>query len=227
MRIASRVIGIVLAFAGLSFLALSFFSVAAGFDRQSVLVETRPDRTVWTAASFCAVFAIGFILAGWHYLRLDVDALGETQEPPVSRFTRCFLAHRHKLKVIAQVGLVISLAWLGGACFGADWPSRWLSWALVLAGIGLAAIEGLTAKSNVTHHLEWESVPERMRPVLKPMLKAGVTAFLILWLLCLWNAWSVHKISPPIVRAALMVFIFSAEALFFAYGRMRVAEDAA
>ena len=125
MRIASRIVGIVLALAGLAFLALPFVIVTGGFDRKSVLADSGPDRTAWIAGSICAILGVGFILAGTYFFRLDVDALDEAQKPPASRFAPYFAAHRRELKLIAQAGLVISLIRLGVACFSVDWPGRW------------------------------------------------------------------------------------------------------
>jgi hypothetical protein len=44
LRVASRIVGVVLALAGLGFLVVS--TVAGGFDRRSVLVESGPERPV-------------------------------------------------------------------------------------------------------------------------------------------------------------------------------------
>jgi hypothetical protein len=72
MRIASRVLGIVLAMAGAALLALSVFVVAGGFDRRSVLVESGPDRNVWIAGSVPLAFGVVLILAGRYFFRLDL-----------------------------------------------------------------------------------------------------------------------------------------------------------
>jgi len=77
MRIATRVLGIWLAMAGVALVALSVFAVAGGFDRRSVLAESGPDRYSWIGGSVALAFGVVFILAGRHFFKLDLDALDE------------------------------------------------------------------------------------------------------------------------------------------------------
>jgi hypothetical protein len=166
---------------------------------------------------FVAALGVGLILAGWYFFRLDVDKLDEVEELPASRFTPYFLAHRREFKVIAQIGLVISLIRLGAACFGVDWPGRWAAWPLVLALIGLAII-GSRITRRRTVDLNWQSVPYQMRSVLKGMVKTAGAAFSILILLFAWSQWSHHQASSRALQAGLIVLAFVWEALFLAYG---------
>ena len=182
MRIASRVVGIVLAVIGLIFVVLG--ALALFLFRPLSVLDGSLASPAWPGSAFAAALGIGLILIGWYYFTLNVEALDESLERLASRFAPYIIAHRRQLKLIAQVGLVISLICLGAACFGMDWAGGWAAWPLVLAGIGLAAIEGKIARGNVTDHLDWESVPERMRPMLKPLLKVGRATFLVLVLLC-------------------------------------------
>ncbi len=220
MGIASRVVGIVLAVTGLIFVGLGALSLFL-FRPPSVLDGSELGSPAWLGSAFAAALGIGLILYGWYYFTLDVEALDDSLERPASRFSLYFITHRRELKLIAQVGLVISLIRLGAACFGKDWPGGWAAWPLVLACIGLAVIEAKIARANVTNHLDWESAPDRVRPVLKPLLKVGGAACWVLVLIWLWNAWSNHKVFQPVIRAALIVVLFTAEALFFAYGETR------
>jgi hypothetical protein len=151
---------------------------------------------------------------------VDVDALDETPEPPAWRFAGYFIAHRRELKIIAQVGFVVSLIRLGAACFKLDWPGQWAVGVLFLWGITLVVIGKRIAKPQ-TIDLDWESVPERLRPVLKATVKTGSAAILILLLLLGWNSLSHHPLSPEILRGALATLLFAWEALFFTYGPMR------
>src|SRR5580658_10518846 len=165
MRIASRIVGVLLALAGLAFLVLFVFLVTFGFGRQSVLLG--PDRSSWITGSVLMVAGVGFILAGRNFLKLDVDEVGGAREQPASRFARFFIAHRPELKVVAQAGLVISLIRVGAACFGADWPGSWAAFPLFIASIGVLIIASQMAKEGAVNRLDWEQVPERMRPVLR------------------------------------------------------------
>ncbi len=212
MRIASRVIGVLLALAGVGFLAASILALISGFQRGSVLVDANPSKETWIAALFVACFGIGFVLGGWHYLRLDPDRIDDTEERPPWRFAPFFLAHRRELKVIAIIGLGISLVRLGATCFRVDWPGPWAGWALLLAGIVLAAIEGKIAKPNFGDRME------RMRPAPRIIWKTIGAMYLILMLLLVWNQWGHHEMLSRIVRAGLIVLLFIWEAMFFDYG---------
>src|SRR5271163_1494470 len=106
MRIASRIIGVVLALAGLAFLVLSLFFVLA-FRPESVLDGPQLGRRLTSGLPALGI-AFGLILAGWCFLKLDVDRLDARRDP--SRFVPFFVAHRRALTFIALIGLVISLA---------------------------------------------------------------------------------------------------------------------
>lgn len=221
MRVASRVIGTFLALAGVAFFVVCFFMVSGRFDRRSVLVESGPNAIVWAAAGFSAILGVGFILAGRYYLTLDIDSLDKTQEQPPSRSAAYFLARRRSWKVIAQIGLLISLIRLGAACFGIEWSGRWVTWPLLIVLIGLAAIESRIAGSRYADHIDWETVPQPLQQVLRLTFNAGVTLFFVLMLLFLWNGWARHKVAPQIVLAGAFVLPFAWEAMFFSYGVYR------
>ena len=103
MRVASRIVGVVLALAGLGFISLVRFSGRLWL-RPQVRSVGASDRSSWIAGSVgAAALGVGFLLAGRYFLKLDVDALDETEERPASRFAPYFIAHRRELKLIAQV----------------------------------------------------------------------------------------------------------------------------
>jgi hypothetical protein len=164
------------------------------------------------------------MLTGRHYLKLDIDAFDDTHEGPALRFAPYFIAHRRTLKILAAVGLASSLIRLGSACFGVGWPGPWAGWPLVLVFIALAVIQGRIAKDQTGDQLDWQGVPDWVRPVLRPMLKAGGLAFLILVLLWAWSQWARVEAASRISQAALMVLLFAWEALFFQYGALRSME---
>jgi hypothetical protein len=215
MRIASRVVGVLLALAGLAFLVLFVFLVTFGFERQSVL--SGPDRTSWITGSVLMVAGVGFILAGRHFLKLDVDQVGSS---PDSRFAPFFIAHRGQVKIVAQAGLVISMIRLGAASFGADWPGPRAAFPLFLVSIGLLVIASQMAKEGAPNRLDWERVPERMRPVLRVIWKAVGPGLWILILLLGWNELR-HQVFSPVVNAGFIVLLFAWAALFFQYGKLR------
>jgi hypothetical protein len=211
-----------MALAGLAFLLIFLSIVLVG--PESVLAEPDLGRRVWRGLPLMVV-GIGFILAGWYFFRLDVDKLDEEGDQPASRFAPYFLAHRRDLKVVAQVGLAISLIRLAAACFGRDWPGRWAVWPLVVTWAGLAVIGSRIAKPP-TMDLDWQTVPERVRPALIAVVKAARAAFLILVLVFVWDQWSHHRAPAQLVQAGLIMLVFAGEALFFAYGKMRAVENA-
>ncbi len=198
MRVASRIIGIVLALAGLIFVCLGIL-VLFLFRPQSVLAGPAFGRPAWTGAASAAVLGVGFLLAGWHYFKLDVDALDDTQDQP-TRFAAYFQAHRRELKLIAQVGLTISLIRLGALCFGVDWPGRWVMWVLFLTWAALPATEGRRAK------LEADG-----GPLLKCVRNARVAAICILVLFWAWSRYSHQQAATRILEAGLLVLLFAWE----------------
>jgi hypothetical protein len=217
MRLASRVIGIVLALGGLVLVVISIVLLVT-FRPESVLQGPQLGKRLASGLPGFVVGA-GFILAGSYFFRLDVDRLDEAWHP--SRFAPFFIAHRRELKFIAQVGLGISLIRLGAACFGVDWLERWASWTIgpVWAGLLVIAIHIASGRMD---HLDWEQAPERMPLGPRIMSKAVGSALWILWLLSLWNQWFHHQAPPRILGDGIMVLLFAWEALFFAYGRLGV-----
>jgi ABC-type uncharacterized transport system YnjBCD permease subunit len=82
------------------------------------------------------------------------------------------------------------------------------------------------AEPKATDQFDWESVPQRMRPVVKMLLKAGGAAFVILGLLFVWSQWFHHPTSSRLVDYGFMPLLFAWEALFLAYGKTRTEENA-
>jgi hypothetical protein len=201
MRVASRVIGVVLALTGLGFLALPAYVYALG--------QGSPDAVSWIVIAV----GVGCLLAARYFLKLDVDALDDTEERPASRFALYFIAHRRELKLIALVGFAISLIRLGAACYGVDWPGRWANWVLPLTWAALLATPGKGAELKTDGG-----------PALKFVLNAGVAAFWILLLLLESNHWLHLQLSSRIVQDGILVLLFAWEVLFFQYGARRAAE---
>jgi hypothetical protein len=79
-------LGVVLALAGLAFFVVAFFAVTGTFDRKSVLLESGPDAAIWIVDAFIVAVGVGFILAGRYFLKLDIDAVDDTEDRPASRF---------------------------------------------------------------------------------------------------------------------------------------------
>src|ERR1700733_2632177 len=129
MRIASRMVGVLFALAALGFFAVFVAAILSGPERRSVLLP--PDRSVWIAGFVSLAVSVVCILSARHFFKLDVNAPDELSVRS-SRFDPFFIAHRRGLKIVALIGLAISLIRLGAACFGADWPGRWITWPLLL-----------------------------------------------------------------------------------------------
>lgn len=118
MRIASRVIGVVLALAGIAFFTLGVLLLMGPFDRKSVLETPAPIE--WAASGFFAAIGIGLILGGWYYLRMDTEG-GDSSRPP-SRVDKYVFAHRREFGVLAQAGVAISVIRLVTISIGSEWP---------------------------------------------------------------------------------------------------------
>jgi len=86
----------VLALAGHGFVVISVVLLVM-YRPQSVLQGPSLGGRITTEIAFL-VIGVGFILAGWHFFRLDVDKPDEVQDRPPSRFAPYFIAHRHELK---------------------------------------------------------------------------------------------------------------------------------
>jgi hypothetical protein len=217
MRTASRIVGVVLVLAGTGFVALPGYVFAIG--------QWSSGAAIWILCAFLVAAGIGYLLAGRYFLRLDVDEPDEVEHQPASRFAPYLLAHRRELKFTAQAGLAISLIRLAAACFGRDWPGRWLAWPLVLAWIGLVVATSRIAKPR-TMNLDWQTVPERMRPALNATLNLGRAALLILAMLFAWSQWFHHRVGAQLVQAPVITLIFAWESLFFSYGELRTDREA-
>ncbi len=219
MRVASRIVGVVFALTGLGFLAIPGYLV--------VLRGLRTNGADWIIVAVLIAAGACCLLVGRYFLKLDVDAPDETQEQAASRFAPYFIAHRRELRLIAQLGLVISLIRLGAACFGAEWPARWAAWPLVLAFIGLGIVAEQIAQKQAPDRLDWERVPDPMRPALRIMWKAVGPTLCILLLLLVWNQWQRQVFWLGVVSGVLVVMVFAWEALFFQYGEMRADDRSA
>lgn len=207
MRIASRMVGVLFALAGLGFFAVFIAAVIYTPERRSVLLP--PDRSVWIAGLVSLAVSVVCILTATHFFKLDLNAPDELSVRS-SRFDPFFIAHRRRLKIVAQIGLAISLIRLGAVCFRVDWPGRWVTWPLFLTVIGLLVAGGPLRK------------PEMSAP--RVIEKATGAALLVLILLMEWNALSQRKVLPEIVRAAVVALLFAWQALYLARSEMQAVE---
>ncbi|MGA2878793.1 MAG: hypothetical protein ABSG13_07570 [Bryobacteraceae bacterium] len=155
------------------------------------------------------VVSVGLTLAARDFFKLDVHAPDEVQERPASRFDSSFIAHRRELKIVAQIGLAISLVRLAADCFGLGWPGP-STRVLFFAGMTLLAIGIEVGKPHTS--------------ILKCADKAAKTVFLILLLLYVGSL-SFHRPAlSRILEQVLIVLLFAWETLFFTYGEMRAVE---
>jgi hypothetical protein len=126
MRVICRVAGIFFLIVGLGLLVMT--SVFA-LHRESVLYSGQN----WKAVAGLAVMASVFLLAGGYLLRTDPEAPDRDQP---GAFTLFLIANGRQVQLLASLGSLISTARFGAACFGTDWPGRWVEWPLVL-GLGV------------------------------------------------------------------------------------------
>jgi len=214
MRVASRIIGAGLVLCGLGFLAiLGYESVTDGWSS---------DFGAWF------LLGLGFvlILVGCYYFRLDLDTLNQKQPASSTHF---FVGRRRQLKVLAQTGALLSLAYFGEACLGTDWPGRWFLWPLGIGAVVLQSIASKIANPIGNSDLGWSRVPKWMRAVLEPTGKTATAALFVLGVLFCWNQWSgqslagsgIYHLASRIVTSGYVALLYTLEALFFAYGEVR------
>jgi len=219
MRVASRIIGVVLALCGFGFVAiLGYVSVTEGWPSSS---------TAWKAGAFFAAAGFGLILASRYYLRLDADKLD--QERPPSKLASFSLAHRVQLQLVAQTGAALSLIHFGAVCLGKDWPGRWFLWPLGFGAVALQSIARSLADPAASENLGWSNVPKPLLVVLQPIRKVGDVAVLVMMVLICWNQWSgqslagngIYSRGSRIVATGYVALLYVLEALFFRYGELR------
>ena len=174
----------------------------------------------------CILVAIGvgFFFAGRHFFQLDPDV--EHPPPPVSNLARFLVNHRRDLKVLAQVGFVLSLIRLLEASFGSDWPTRYATSFLLIGAFVLYYCGGKAANPTVTGNRDWMKVPTRIRRVLEPAQKTVGVLWLGAVLLFIYRQWShssseVSHLASRIILDIIVTFMYALTALFFAYGELQ------
>ena len=212
MRVASRIIGGLLVLCGLGFFAGLVWLIASGSIRETV---------AWFVAAFFLAGGLGLLLAGRYYLRLDIDTLDDDEQlpQPVWRYAPYFVAHRRELKVLAQIGLVVSLIHLCAVCFGSEWPGRWLYLPLFIGLVGSFLVPGKPMT------LDWNKVPRWIGL----LVKSAGTAWLVGWLLLVvWRYWSNRRLENlsdvlawRVLGAGLIGFIYAYVVVFLSYGELR------
>ncbi len=224
MRLASRVIGILLVISALGcFAILGYVTVT----------EARHGATVaiWVGNALFLAAGVGLILGGRYYLRLDPDA--PEQVRPASPPTEFLVIHRRQINLLAQVGLALSAIRLGGACFGVDWPGRWADWPLVLLLAGILYVGRAMAKPDVSDDRDWMRVPGWIRRSLPQVYVSALWSAMLLIVLSQWS----HLVTWPalqslaessiyrlIVRALYLVCVttlYAVAVLFLTYGELR------
>jgi hypothetical protein len=204
---------------GLGFLViLGYVSVTEGWGS---------GTAAWLSGAFFVGAGGGLILAGRYYLLLDPDTLD--QEQPVSRFGHFSVGHRRQLKVLAQTGALLSLAYFGEACLGAGWPGRWFLWPLGIGAVVLQSIASKIANPIGRSDLGWSRVPKWMRAVLEPTGRTATAALFVLGVLFCWSQWQAPSLtgseiyyrSSRFITSGYVALLYVLEALFFAYGEVR------
>jgi len=191
MRVASRVIGSILLFCGVCFLGLPI-----------LLVVTNTDS--WLGGLFFVAVGVGLLLAGRYYLRLNVDAPDEEEEPQAQRFALFVTARRRELSVVALVGLVVSVGRLIALYLGSDWPV-WARWPLILGCCGLLVLAPKTPKDLPI----WAG----------RLLTVWFFGLVLFGFLLVWSHWfrPYSVLRENGLNAGFIAFLYALEALSFAY----------
>jgi hypothetical protein len=218
MRIELKVVGVAIALCGAFFLSI-FPSMLGNAIRT-------PDNGAVVFSLILAVLGVGFIFAGRYYFQLNPDAKDAPR--PGSKLSHFLVDHRRDLKVLAQAGVVLSLIRLIEACFGSDWPTRWITYVLVIGAFTVHDCGKKAANPAVIDNSDWMTVPARIRHVFEQAEKAVgalMLGFALLALLTLFNhSDGVSHLAGFVARFiadAMAMIIYGRAALFFAYGELR------
>jgi hypothetical protein len=216
MRIAFTISGVAVVLFGV--FLLSVFPFALGNA-----IKTSDNGAI-IASCILPVIGFGFILTGKYFFRLDPDA--EDTLPRASRVSDFLVDHRRDLKVLAQVGFLLSTIRLIAVCFDSDWPARQTTWFLLAGAFVLHYCGKKAANRAVTDNRDWLGVPTWIRRLLKPA--QGIVSILVLGtgFLSISALWvhSIAGISHFVARvslAAMIAFMYALTAVFFAYGELQ------
>jgi len=124
-----------------------------------------PTPTDWSQVLDAGAFGSLFVAAGVYFFRLDPKRPARVSRNLVGDFLR---THRRGLKVLAQVGVAVSILRFGVACVGAS-LGRWSDWTLEMGAVALW----------IAGHLVWESIPERLKQVEKAQVAFYAVALLV------------------------------------------------
>jgi hypothetical protein len=126
-------------------LVFCYLVLRFGLSSDSVIA---PTPTNWQFVIGGSVFGLLFLAGGIHFLRLDPNSEGGVRQNH-SRISVYLQAHRNQLRMVAQVGVGVSLIRFAAACAGVSWRP-WCEGAL---GMGAVAL-GLAA-------LRWDERPDQ------------------------------------------------------------------
>lgn len=217
LRLASRIIGGFMIVAALGFLAVFAFLAFS---------EVQPALK-WQAAGFFLILASAFLLGGWSYLRYNPGAV-EKEEPP-SETTQFIIRHRAQLKVLAQIGLLLSLTRVATAFVYSDWLGRYSNVWLAVGVIVLFYWANKIANPNVSNNSDWQRVPEWIRRALPPLGPLVWWASIIMASGRVWFPGiftpdnKIYVVIDRMAAGVLLSFMYGIEALYFKYGELRSA----
>jgi len=216
MRIGLKILGIFLALFGVFLLTVFPFALGNA-------IKTSDNGAVVMSGILVAI-GMGFFFAGRHFFQLDPEV--KDPAPPVSNLTRFLVNHRRDFKVLAQVGLVLSMVRLTAAFFGLDWPTRYATSFLLIGAFALYYCGGKAANPTVTRNRDWMKVPTWIRRVLEPAQKAGVVLWVGSLFLFAYAQWhhsnsEVSRFVSRIILDAMITFMYALTSLFFAYGELQ------
>ena len=151
MKTASRIIGTLMMVAAIGFLAVVAYLAFNENWSTATAVE-------WEASGILLILASALLLGGRSYLRFDPEAEG--RQEPASEATDFLITHRARLKVLAEIGLALSVIRIATAFVHSDWlgiySNFWLAagvvvlfyWARKMANPSVAATTTGSACQN-------------------------------------------------------------------------------
>jgi hypothetical protein len=216
VRITVKLLGIFLALFGVFLLTVFPFTLGNALKTS--------DNGAALGSGIMAVLGIGFLFAGRHLFQAHPSV--EDPVPPASSLTRFLVRHRRELKMIAQIGFMLSLIRLVAACFGSDWPAPQTTWFLLIGGFALDYCGSKAANRAVTDNRDWMTVPAWMRRILEPARSAVSAAGVGAMFLLSYAQWHPAGGQVPgfimrIAFDALLTFMYALAALFFRYGELQ------
>ena|SRR5579872_1752388 len=220
MKTASRIIGTLMMVAAIGFLAVVAYLAFNENWSTATAVE-------WEASGILLILASALLLGGRSYLRFDPEAEGRQQ--PASEATDFLITHRARLKVLAEIGLALSVIRIATAFVHSDWLGIYSNFWLAAGVVVLFYWARKMANPSVAGNHDWQRVPEWIRRSLPRLWQVAVGASIVLLGIRQWFHTSItpdnrtYVVIERIVSGMCLSLFYTIEALYFKYGELRPA----